>query len=82
MNLKIEKVVFDMKRIEDKIESLQEKWQNLNKQKIELENIEIIGLIRGSKISTENLSDVLKAYHGKSDVSFAILKEENQHEKI
>ena len=77
----MKKVDLDMKKIEDKIACLQAKWQTLNKQKTELENLEIIGLIRGSKISTENLSDVLKAYHSKSDVPFAILKEEQNHEE-
>ena len=52
MNAKLKKVLSDMKKIEDKMELLQEKWNELNKQKTELENLEIIGLIRGAKIST------------------------------
>ncbi len=38
-----------MKKIEGKMELLKEKWEELNKQKTELENLAIIGLIRGAK---------------------------------
>lgn len=82
MNVKLKKVLSDMKKIEDKIELLQGKWNELNKQKTELENLEIIGLIRGAKISTENLNDVLKVYRSKSGVPFLSEKqEENNNEK-
>lgn len=76
MNAKLKKVLSDMKKIEDKIGLLQGNWQELNKQKIELENLEIIGLIRGAKISTENLNDVITAYRNKSDVPFSSKKQE------
>ena len=82
MNVKLKKVLSDMKKIEDKIELLQGKWDELNKQKTELENLEIIGLIRGAKISTENLNDVLKAYRSKNGVPFLSEKqEENNNEE-
>lgn len=82
MNVKLKKVLSDMKKIEDKIELLQGKWDELNKQKTELENLEIIELIRGAKITTENLNDVLKAYRSKSGVPFLSEKqEENNNEK-
>lgn len=76
MNAKLKKVLTDMKRIEDKIGLLQEKWEELNKQKTELENLEIIGLIRGAKITTENLNDVITAYRSKSGVPFSSEKQE------
>ena len=51
-------------------------------QKTEFENLEIIGLIRGAKISTENLNDVITAYRSKSGVPFSSQKqEENKHEE-
>ena len=82
MNAKLKKVLSDMKKIEDKIELLQEKWDELNKQKTELENLEIIGLIRGAKISTENLNDVIMAYRNKNGVPFLSEKqEETKHEE-
>lgn len=83
MNAKLKKVLSDMKKIEDKIVLLQEKWNELNKQKTEFENLEIIGLIRGAKISTENLNDVIMAYRSKSGVPFLSEKqEENKNEEI
>ena len=82
MSVKIKKVLSSMKRIEEKMEELQEQWQELSKEKTELENLEIIGLIRGANITTENLTEVIKAYHQTGDMPFAISKEENQHEEI
>ena len=76
MNAKLKKVLSDMKKIEDKRELLQEKWEELSKQKTELENLEIIGLIRGAKISTENLNDVITAYRSKNGVPFSSEKQE------
>ena len=82
MNAKLKKLLSDMKKIEDKMELLQGKWNELNKQKTEFENLEIIGLIRGAKISTENLNDVITAYRNKSGVPFSSEKqEENNHEE-
>jgi hypothetical protein len=76
LNAKLKKVLSDMKKIEDKMVLLQEKWNELNKQKTEFENLEIIGLIRGAKISTENLNDVITAYRSKSGVPFSSNKQE------
>lgn len=76
MNARLKKVLSDMKKIEDKIGALQGKWEELNRQKTELENLEIIGLIRGAKISTENLNDVITAYRSKSGVPFSSEKQE------
>ena len=83
MNAKLKKVLSDMKKTEDKMVLLQEKWDELNKQKTEFENLETIGLIRGAKISTENLNDVIMAYRSKSGVPFLSEKqEENKNEEI
>lgn len=76
MNAKLKKVLSDMKKTEDKMVLLQEKWDELNKQKTEFENLEIIGLIRGAKISTENLNDVITAYRSKSGMPFSSNKQE------
>lgn len=76
MNAKLKKISFDMKKIEYKMVLLQGKWDELNKQKTEFENLEIIGLIRGAKISTENLNDVITAYRSKSGVPFSSKKQE------
>lgn len=82
MNAKLKKVLSDMQKTEDKIKALQNKWDELNKQKTEFENLEIIGLIRGAKISTENLNDVITAYRSKGGVPFSSEKqEETKHEE-
>ncbi len=82
MNAKLKRVLSDMKKLEEKMVLLQGKYDELNKQKTEFENLEIIGLIRGAKISTENLNNVITAYRSKSGVPFSSQKqEENNHEK-
>ena len=82
MNAKLKKVLSDMKKVEDKMELLQGKWEELNKQKTEFENLEIIGLIRSAKITTENLNDVITAYRSKNGVPFSSKKqEENKNEE-
>lgn len=82
MNAKVKKVLSDMEKIEGKIEELQENWQSLNKQKTEYENLEIIGLVRGAKITTENLTDVIKAYRKDGvPLTMSTQEEENQHEE-
>ena len=82
MNAKLKKVLSDMKKIEDKMELLQWNWEELNKQKTEFENLEIIGLIRSAKITTENLNDVITAYRSKNGVPFSSKKqEENKNEE-
>lgn len=70
-----------MKKIEGKISVLQGKWDELNNQKTELENMEIIGLVRGAKISTENLPDVLKAYRTDGVPIFMPKQEEQNHDE-
>lgn len=81
MNVRIRKIHLEMKKIEQKRCELQEKWNELNKQKIELENLEIIGAIRGAKISAENLDDVIKAYQNNMGMSFSLEKEERENEE-
>lgn len=82
MNVKIKKVLSDMKKIEQKQLELQTKWNELNEQKTELENLEIIGVIRGAKINIDNLNDVIKAYQNSNGVPFSMKKEERQNDEI
>lgn len=65
MNIRIKKVMVEMKKVEDKIEDLQSKWRELNKQKTDFENIEIVSIVRGAKISTDNLPKALQTYQKK-----------------
>lgn len=82
MNSKINKIALEMNKIEKRKHELDLKWNELNEQKTELENLEIIGVIRGAKINIDNLNDVIKAYQNNNGVPFSMKKEERQNDEI
>ena len=66
MNAKIRKVIREIDLTEQKIIEFQEKLRQLNAEKIELENLEIIAMFRGYKVSTHDIENVMnsfKEYH-------------------
>lgn len=70
MNAKIRKVIREIDLTEQKISEFQEKLRQLNAEKIELENLEIIAMFRGYKVSTQDIENVMnsfKEYHEGTD---------------
>ena len=61
MNSKIERVSKDIQKTKDKINEFQTKLRELEKQKTELENTEIVDAVRGMDISLTDLATLLKA---------------------
>ncbi|WP_099204737.1 DUF4315 family protein [Scatolibacter rhodanostii] len=61
MNAKIERVSKDIQKTKDKINEFQSKLWELEKQKTELENMEIVDAVRGMDISLVDLAALLKA---------------------
>lgn len=61
MNTKIERVSKDIQKTKDKINEFQIKLRELEKQKTELENMEIVDAVRGMDISLLDLAALLKA---------------------
>ena len=61
MNTKIERVNKDIDKTKEKINEFQARLRELEKQKTELENIEIVEAVRGTDISLNDLPAVLKA---------------------
>ena len=61
MNAKIERVNKDIDKAKEKINEFQVRLQELEKQKTELENIEIVETVRGMDISLTDLPAILKA---------------------
>ncbi|MGI6174971.1 MAG: DUF4315 family protein [Christensenellales bacterium] len=61
MNAKIERVSKDIQKAKEKIFEFQAKLRELEKQKTELENTEIVGAVRGMDISLTDLATLLKA---------------------
>ena len=60
MNAKIQKVVNEMDKTKAKISEFQAKLRELEKQKTELENAEIVEAVRGMDISLADLAAILK----------------------
>lgn len=61
MNAKIERVCKDIQKTKEKINEFQTKLRELEKQKTELENLEIVDAVRGMDISLTDLAALLKA---------------------
>ena len=61
MNAKIERVCKDIQETKEKINEFQTKLRQLEKQKTELENLEIVDAVRGMDISLTDLAALLKA---------------------
>ena len=61
MNAKIERVNKDIDKTKEKINEFQVRLRELEKQKTELENTEIVEAVRGTDIPLDDLPAVLKA---------------------
>lgn len=79
MSKKKEKVILEITKTKEKIADLQDKLRELERQKTELENTEIVELVRGTKMNTTELATFLKAYREKNDTSFIMSKEEENN---
>ena len=83
MNTKISKLQMEIDKIKLKITEHQSKLRELEQQKTEIENTEIVELVRSLKMNTSELSSFLKAYREKSDAPILLptTQEDNKHKK-
>lgn len=72
----VEKIEQDILKTKDKIAELQKKLKNLEAQKKEVANLEVVNLVKAVKMDNATLTVFLKAY-AKGDL---ILPEEYQQE--
>ena len=79
MSKKKEKVILEISKTKETISDLQDKLKELERQKTEIENTEIVELVRGTKMNTSELAIFLKAYREKGDASFIMEKEEERN---
>ena len=63
MNPKIERVCKEIDKTKGKIGELQARLRELEKQKTEMENTEIVETVRGMDISLADLASMLRAAH-------------------
>ena len=82
MNNKLTKLQMEIDKIKQKISEQQTKLRELEHQKTEIENTEIVELVRSMKMNTSELSTFLKAYRGKNDAPILMpkMQEDNAHE--
>lgn len=62
MNTKIKKVIREIDIVEEKLTELGEKLKQLKAEKVELENLEIIAMFRGYKVSTYDIEQVMENF--------------------
>ena len=70
MNVKIERVNKDIDKTKEKINEFQARMRELEKQKTELENTEIVEAVRGMDIPLNDLPAVLKVLHEQNGAPF------------
>ena len=80
---KLTKLQMEIDKIKQKISEQQTRLRELEQQKTEIENTEIVELVRSMKMNTSELSSFLKAYREKSDAPILLptTQEDNEHEK-
>lgn len=61
MNGKIQKVEAEIEKVKAKITAQQARLRELEQQKTELENTEIVGMVRGLDVSPEELATLIQA---------------------
>ena len=83
MNTKLSKLQMEIDKIKLKITEHQSKLRELEQQKTEIENTEIVELVRSLKMNTSELSTFLKAYRGKNDapILLPLTQEDHNHEE-
>jgi len=64
MNAKIERINKEIEKTKGKVAEQQARLRDLEKQKTELENLDIVSAVRGMNISLANLAEVLKLAKG------------------
>lgn len=61
MNQKIQKIVTEIEKVKGKITTQQARLRELEQQKTELENTEIVGMVRGLEVTPEELASIIQA---------------------
>lgn len=81
MNPKFKKIDTEYEKNAAKISALQGRQKELEKQRLELENLDIIGLVRGMGMTAEELSALMKASRENRPI-YDQKKQEESHEEI
>lgn len=83
MNNKLQKVIAEIEKVKAKISAQQIHLKELEQQKTELENTEIVGMVRGLDVTPEELAAFIKAFRSSTAGTPDFMEkedEENEHE--
>ena len=78
MNPKIEKIETEIDKTKSKISELQIRLRELERQKTEIENTEIVGLVRGVDATPQELAAFIRAFREQGGTPLINNQEENQ----
>lgn len=80
MSNKLQKVLSEIDKVKEKIAVQQTRLRELEQQKTELENMEIVGMVRGLDVAPEELAAFIKAFRGsKAGTPDFMESEDNEH---
>lgn len=82
MNPKIKKINTEYTKNAAKISELQARQAELEKQRTELENLDIIGLVRGMGLDPDQLSALIQANRTGQPVQMPVGEEDSGHEEM
>ena len=83
MNSKIQKVMTEIEKVRAKIATQQARLRELEQQKTELENTEIVGLVRGLDVSPDELATLIQAIRsGNTSGSPVVLSKTEEQEDM
>ncbi|MGE4214437.1 MAG: DUF4315 family protein [Anaerotignaceae bacterium] len=82
MSSKMNKLLLEIEKTKGKVSEYQMRLRELERQKTELENTEIVELIRSTKMNTSQLATFLEAFREKDEAPFLMSKQEEiEHEE-
>ena len=82
MSNKLQKVLSEIDKVKEKIAVQQTRLRELEQQKTELENMEIVGMVRGLDVAPEELAAFIKAFRSSTagTPDFMEKKEDDENE--
>ena len=80
MSPKISKIDAELDKTKRKISELQDHVRELEQQKTELENTDIVGLVRSAGMTAQELASFIRAFREQNGMPKSLQKqEENEH---
>lgn len=83
MNPKLKKINAEYEKNAEKISELQSRQKELDKQRTEIENLDIVGIVRSLGVTPDELAALIQASKGRQPLpAAAIEKEEHSDEEV